>query len=71
MKISVEVHPQARVEKVLEFGAFLKVYTRAPAKDGRANARTQELVADYYGVAFSRVRILRGHTSKQKIFEVT
>jgi len=48
-------------------GALL-IYVREPAIDGKANQAVVKLLADYYGVSKSRVKIISGLTSKQKRF---
>lgn len=41
-----------------------------PPVDGRANAATCRLVAKAIGIAPSKVRVLRGTTSRDKVLEV-
>ena len=42
----------------------------APPVDGRANDALCRLVAKAAGVAPSRVRVVRGHTARDKVLEV-
>jgi uncharacterized protein YggU (UPF0235/DUF167 family) len=42
------------------------VYVPQRAVDGQANTAVIELLAQHFGVARSRVEILRGHTSRTK-----
>ena len=42
----------------------------APPVDGRANDALCRLVAKAAGVAPSRVRVIRGHTARDKVLEV-
>lgn len=72
MKISVRIKPNSRhrEEVVKNDDDTLTVYVKAPAIDGRANAAAIKLLAKYFGVASSKVKLVRGATSKYKIFEI-
>ena len=72
MKISVHIKPNSRhrEEVVKNDDDTLTVYVKAPAIDGRANAAAIKLLAKYFGVASSKVKLVRGATSKYKIFEI-
>ena len=48
----------------------LTIYTKAPAIEGRANLAAVKLMAKYYGVAPSRVKLVRGAASRNKMFEI-
>jgi uncharacterized protein YggU (UPF0235/DUF167 family) len=43
---------------------------RPPAQDGKANEAVIDLLADYFGIAKSAVKIIRGHSSRHKLLEV-
>ncbi len=72
MKISAMIKPNSRYreEVVTNDDGSLTVYTKAPAIEGRANLAAVKLVAKYYGVAPSRVKLVRGATSRNKVFEI-
>ena len=72
MKISAKIKPNScyREEVVVNDDGSLVVYTKAPAIEGRANLAAAKLVAKYYGVAPSRVRLVRGVASRNKVFEI-
>ena len=72
MKVFVFLKPNSRhrEEVVANDDGSLVVYTKAPAIEGRANLAAVKLVAKYYGVAPSRVKLVRGVTSRNKIFEI-
>jgi len=42
----------------------------APPVDGRANEALCRLVAKHAGIARSRVRVIRGHTAREKTLDV-
>jgi len=70
-RLAVKVTPGAREEAVslAEDGVLVKV--RAPADKGAANDAAIVLVARAMGLAPSRVTLLRGGTSRQKLLRVT
>lgn len=71
MKISVKVKANARenlVEK-LENGDYV-VHTTALPIDNKANEKVVELLGEYFGIAKSRLQVVRGASSHNKIIEV-
>lgn len=72
MKISVHLKPNSRHREEVVVGddGVLTIYTKAPAIDGRANAAAVKLLAKHFGVAPSKVKLLRGAASKYKVFEI-
>ena len=72
MKISVRIKPNShhREEVVKNNDDTLTVYVKAPAIEGRANAAAIKLLAKHFKVASSEVKLVRGATSKYKIFEI-
>lgn len=71
MKVAVRVVPGAKMQQVqAALDGSLKVWLRAEAKEGKANKVLVELLADYYGVSKSLVRIVSGSKIKNKIVEV-
>ena len=71
MKISVKVKAGARMEKIEKnpLGGYV-VWVRERAKEGKANEAVIKVLAENFGVAKSLVRIISGHTSKNKTFEI-
>ena len=53
-----------------ENGAYLKARVRAAPEDGKANAALEALIAKAFGVAKSKVSVLRGQTARMKILEI-
>ncbi len=70
MKISVKVKPNAKKSGVEKIGEEFLVSLKAPPVDGRANAELIEVLADYFGVPKSRLRIVSGGKSRKKIVEL-
>ncbi|TSC79112.1 MAG: hypothetical protein G01um101433_9 [Parcubacteria group bacterium Gr01-1014_33] len=72
MKIFVIAKPNAgeeRVEKIDE--THFRIAVKEPPKNGKANAAIVKALAGYFDVAPSRVKILKGATSKQKLIEIS
>lgn len=72
MKISALLKPNSkhREEVVQNEDGSLTIFTKSPAVEGRANKAALQLLADYYNVSKTKVRLVRGGTSKYKIFEI-
>lgn len=72
MKISVHIKPNSRHREEVVKNDYdtLKVYVKSPAIEGRANAAAIKLLAKHFKVASSKVKLVRGATSKYKIFEI-
>lgn len=72
MKITVQVKPNAREEKVEQVSeSTLKVSVTVPPEKGKANEAMRKALAAHFGVAPSRVRIMAGHAARVKIVEIT
>lgn len=72
MKIPATIKPNSRHREEVVMGGdgTYVIYTKAPAIEGRANAAATKLLAKYFGVAQSGVRLVRGARAKRKVFEV-
>ena len=69
--IKVKVHPGAAANKVVGYrGEVLNLRVTAPPVEGRANAAVVSLLAGVLGVAKNRVRVVRGHGSRDKVVAV-
>ena len=73
MKLSIHLKPNSRhrEEVVPNDDGSLTIYTKAPAIEGRANVAAVKLLAKHFGVASSKVKLLRGASSKYKLFDIT
>lgn len=69
-RLAVRVTPGARMEAVTVDSGMLCVKTRARAQDGAANEAVRGLLAKALEIAPSRVHLLRGATSRAKLFAV-
>ncbi|NCN41968.1 DUF167 domain-containing protein [bacterium] len=71
-RIEVRVKPNSKHEGVEELGSQLMlVRVNSPAREGRANARVIEILAEHFGVSKSKVILKSGPKSKTKIFLIT
>lgn len=71
MRYRVIVKPGTSQEKiVVSDDTELTVYLRAKPHDGEANAALVKLLAKYFGVAKTNIKILRGANSRIKIVEI-
>lgn len=68
--VSVNVVPRAKENVVNVRSGSLVVRVTVAAEDGKANERVIELLAEYWGIAKSRLRIVRGQRSRRKQIEV-
>ena len=46
------------------------MWVRAPAVDGKANAGVVETLAELHDLPKSSIRLVSGHTSRTKVFEL-
>ncbi|WP_330232914.1 DUF167 domain-containing protein [Nocardia sp. NBC_00508] len=70
--VRATIKPNSRKGPLVETldDGSLQLYVRAPAVEGKANKAAIELLAEYYGVPKSAVRLIAGTTSRFKRFEV-
>jgi len=65
--LKVQAKPRAsRDEFAGVTGDTLKIRITAPPVDGKANAHLIEFLAQHFGVAKSRISLLRGHSTHTK-----
>lgn len=80
MKITVKVKTRAKENKINSPKAklfnekdemdFWEVSTKELPVQGRANSAVQRLLAEHFKTTTNRVVLLRGGTSKIKVFEI-
>jgi uncharacterized protein (TIGR00251 family) len=69
--LRVRLQPRARKDELVgERSGALVIRVAAPPVDGKANDALCRLVARVAGVPRSRVAIVRGHTSRDKVVRV-
>ena len=68
--IRVRLQPRASSSRITgEKDGVIQVRVTAPPVDGEANAALEKLVAKKLGIAKSKVRVVKGGTSREKVLE--
>ena len=71
MYIRVQVKPGAKKESVLRTDdKTYSIAVKEPAEQNLANLRVRQIVAEEFGVALGKVRMISGHRSPRKIFDI-
>jgi uncharacterized protein (TIGR00251 family) len=69
--MAVRLTPRASREEIIgPRGGALAVKVNAPPVEDRANAALRKLVAKAVGIAPSRVQVVRGHKSPNKLLRL-
>ena len=69
--ITLRITPSASRDAVVGWqGDVLRLRVAAPAQRGKANEAVLRLLAAALGIERRRLRIVRGHTSRQKVVSV-
>lgn len=72
MYIRVRVVPGARREQVFKkTDTEYEMTVKEPAQQNFANRRVKELLAHQLGIKEDRVRLVTGHHSPSKLFDIT
>ncbi|KRW97404.1 DUF167 domain-containing protein [Paracoccus sp. PXZ] len=69
-QIAVRVTPRASRNAVIPDGELIRVTVTTVPEDGKANAAVAKLLAKALGVAKSRLVLVRGATSRDKLFRI-
>lgn len=69
-RLALRVMPGARTESLALEGGRVLVKVRAKPQDGAANDAVLALLAQALGIATSRLRMLRGTTSRDKLIQI-
>lgn len=76
MRISIRITPNAKKTEIIGtddtlFGeSVMKIKVATPPVEGKANKEVIAFLADHYGVAKSKVRIVSGDKSRNKIIDI-
>lgn len=69
-EFALRVTPGARHETLIDTPQGLRCTVTAPPEDGRANAAVAALLARALGVAKTRIVLVPGATSRDKVFRL-
>ncbi len=70
MILAIKVIPGARKNSFKMDSGRIKVHLTAPALDGRANAALVDFLAEHFEVRSSRIEIIKGLKSRDKIVSI-
>jgi uncharacterized protein (TIGR00251 family) len=70
MIIELKVIPGARKNSLKEQDGKTRLYLTAPPVDGRANEALVDFLAEHYHVARSRISIINGLKSRNKVINI-
>lgn len=66
----MRVTPKASRDRITVEDDQIRVYVTTVPEDGKATAAVQKLLAKALGVAKTRLILLRGATSRDKVFRI-
>ena len=67
----MRLQPRASYSRITgEKDGVIQVRVTAPPVDGEANAALEKLVAKKLGIAKSKVEVVKGETSREKLLEI-
>lgn len=71
MFIKVKVFPNSKKEEVVKKSKdSFEAYVREKPKEGIATKAAMRAVSLFFGIPISRLRIIKGHKQRNKIFEI-
>ena len=70
-RFNIKVIPNAKQNKLVEEMGRFKIYLTAPAVEGKANQALIKFLAGHFNVKKSRISIVRGGKSREKIVEIS
>ena len=71
MRINVRVIPRAKLNRVeVQPDGIVRVHTTTAPTDGKATADVIKLLAEHYNVPKTSIKLVRGTTSRDKVFEL-
>ena len=67
---NIRVNAHSKQNKVVQEDDVLRVYTTVAPENGRANSAVIELLAKHFKLPKSRIKIVKGLTSRDKIVTI-
>jgi uncharacterized protein YggU (UPF0235/DUF167 family) len=71
MKLNVRIKPNASRSKVEKTDQGYTVFVTQPPIENKANLALIESLSDYFDIPKSRIKIVAGLKSKNKVVEIT
>ena len=70
MRLNVRVIPRAKLNRVeIQPDGTVRVHTTTAPTDGKATNDVIKMLAEYYDVPKTSIKLIRGATSRDKVFE--
>jgi uncharacterized protein (TIGR00251 family) len=70
MLIKVKVFPSSKKEEIIKKSEdSFEVKVKTKAERGNANRKAIKVLASYFGISQSKIRLIKGFKQKNKIFE--
>lgn len=69
-RINLRVIPRAKQNTITENADGLRVHITAAPVDGAANVAVIKMLAQYFDVPKSQIKIVRGITTRDKVVEI-
>lgn len=69
-EIAVRVTPRASNNRITVTDGQVRIYVTVVPEDGKANAMVQKLLAKALGLPKSQLRLIRGQSTRDKVFRV-
>ena len=70
MRLKITAIPNSKKPSVAKDGDVLKVSVNTSPEKGKANDRLIEILAEYFNISRGGIKIISGHTSRNKTVEV-
>ncbi len=70
MRISVTVKANSRIEEIIKDNDAYLIKVKEPPREGKANSAVVKLLAKYFKVSQSSVKIVSGAGSRNKIIDI-
>lgn len=71
MIVKVRVIPRAKLNQVdVQSDGTVRVHTTTAPTDGKATMDVIKMLAQHYGVPKTSIKLIRGQTSRDKVFEI-
>lgn len=71
MKINIFCKPASKIDKAEWKDEVLHVKIKAKPVNGEANEALTKFLSEYFKIPASKITLLKGHTSKHKVVEIT
>ena len=71
MRIVVKVKPKSKKVSIKQISEnSYEVKLKSPPDKGKANEELIEILSEYFNKPKSNIKLIRGHTSREKLIEI-